>query len=144
MIGPPMEAPNWFCRSSPFLVFGVVFKPVGGVEDVVAEKFPCRAVNAVGSGLDGGIQNGARGTAKLSAEICRLHLEFLDRVQRRKDDEVRSVEEVDRVGVVVDAVQQVVVLRGAQAVGGKCARGSVAARVGLGRVHACDRAAQEM
>ena len=114
----------------------VVFKPVRGIEFIVAEKLPGRAMEAVGAGLDGGVQNRARGTAQFGAEVRCLDLEFLDRVQRRKNDKVGAVEEVDGVGVVVDAVQQVVVLRGAQAVGGECARGRIAAGVGLRRLHA--------
>ncbi len=89
-------------------------------------------MDAVGTGLDGGIQNRARGTAELGAEVRRLHLELLDRVQGGKDDEVRPVQEVDSVGVIVDAVQQVVVLRGTQAVrregAGRCVAAGVCLR----------------
>jgi hypothetical protein len=78
-------------------------------------------VNAIGSRLDGGIQNGARSTTLLGAEVCRLYLELLDRVQRGQNHEVCAVQKVDRVGIIVDAIQQVVVLRWAQAVGRECA-----------------------
>jgi hypothetical protein len=114
----------------------VVFKPVRRIQLVVAEELPHRAVQAVGAGLDGRVQNRAGGTAQFGAEVRRLHLELLDGVQRRQDDEVGAVEEVDRVGVVVDAVEQVVVLRRTQAVGRECARSRVAAGVGLRRLHA--------
>ena len=65
-----------------------------------------------------------------------LDLEFLNRVDRRQHDKVRAVEEVDGVGVVVDAVEHVVVLRGAIAVGGERAAGCIAASVRLRSVHA--------
>ena len=121
----------------------IVLKPIRGIEYVVAEKFPGRAMDTVGAGLDGGVENSARGTAQLGAEVRGLHLEFLDRVHRRKNDKVCSVEEVDSVGVVVDAIQQVVVLRGTQTIGGESSGGSIAARVGLRRVHARAELGQE-
>ena len=95
----------------------VVFKPISGVEFIVAEKLPGSAMEAVGAGFDGGVENRARGTAQFGAEVRCLDLEFLNSVERGQNNKVGSVEEVDGVGVVVDAVQQVVVLRGAKAVG---------------------------
>src|ERR1035437_1442697 len=117
-------------------MWGVVFKPIRGIEFIVAEKLPCRAMEAIGAGFDRSVENGARGTTQLGAEVSGLDLEFLDGIQRRQNDKVGSVEEVHGVGVVVDAVQQVVVLGGAQAVGGEGARGGIAAGVGLRRLHA--------
>ena len=128
-----MVPPNWFRRSSPF---ARLFKPIGRIEFIVAEELPDVAMQAVGAGLDGGVEHRTGGTAQLGAELAGLHLELLDGVHRRQDDVVGAVEEVDGVGVVVNAVQQVVVLRGAQAVGGKRARSGVAAGVGLGRLRA--------
>ena len=88
-------------------------------------------MDAVCAGLDRSVEDGAGGTAQLGAEVRRLDLEFRDRVRRRKNDEICSVQEVDGVGVVVDAIQQVVVLRGAQTVCGK------APEAALPRVSAC-------
>ena len=88
-------------------------------------------MDVVGTGLDGGIEHRAGGTAELSAEVGGLDIEFLDRVNRRKNGEVRSVEEVDRVGVIVDAVEQIVVLRGTQPFAVK------APEAALPRVSAC-------
>ena len=93
-------------------------------------------MNAVGAGLDGRVENGACGTAQFSAEIRGLHLELLNRVHRRQDDVVGSVQEVDVVRVVVDAVQQVVVLRGTKPVGRESARSRIAAGIGLRCLHA--------
>ena len=93
-------------------------------------------MQAVGAGFDGGVEDGACGAAQLGAELAGLHLDLRDGVHRRQDDVVGAVEEVDGVGVVVDTVQQVVILRGAQAIGGECARSGVAAGVGLGRLRA--------
>ena len=134
--GPPAVKPNWFWRSSPFGTLCGVFKEVGGVELVVAEKFPDVAVETVGAGLDGGVENGGAGAAELGAEVRGLHFEFLNGVDRRKNDEVRAVEEVHGVGVVVDAIEQVIVLRRAKTIGGEGAASGVAARVGLRRVDA--------
>ncbi len=115
--GPPMATPNWFSRSSPFLWCCLTsFEIVGGIQFVVAEKFPTGAVPCVRAGLDRGIQNRSARTAELGAEVCGLHPEFLNRVDWGQDDKVRAVQEVDRVGVVVDAIEQVVVLRRTEAV----------------------------
>src|ERR1019366_3449916 len=45
----------------------VVFKPIRGIEFIVAEKLPGRAMEAVGAGFDGGVENRARGTAQFGA-----------------------------------------------------------------------------
>ena len=108
-----------------------VFKEVRGVELIVAEKFPCGAVETVGAGLDGGVENGSAGAAEFGAEVGGLNLEFLNGVDRRKNDEVGAVQEVDGVGVVVDAVEQVVVLGGARPLAAK------APLAALPRVSAC-------
>ena len=81
-----------------------IFKPVRGVKDIVAKKFPGRAMNLVGAGLDRGVENGARGTAQLGTEVRSLDLKFRDRVGRRKDNKVCSVQEIHVVGIVVDAI----------------------------------------
>src|SRR5579885_212155 len=113
-----------------------VFKKVGGVELIVAEEFPGRAVKFVGAGLDGGIQNRGAGAAEFGAETGGLDAELLNGVDRGKNDEISAVQEVDRVGVVVDAVEKIVVLGGAQPVGGKSAACGIAARIRLRRVAA--------
>ena len=93
-------------------------------------------MNAVGAGLDGGIQNGARGTTELGAEIRSLDFEFLDRIQWGKNDVICPVQKVDSVRVVINAVEQVVVLRRRQTIGGKGARLRIASCIRLRRVHA--------
>ena len=70
-------------------------------------------MNLVGAGLDRSVENGARGTAQLGTKVRSLDFKFRDRVGRRKNHKVRSVQEVHVVGIVVDAIQQIVVLRGA-------------------------------
>src|SRR5205085_11677792 len=82
-----------------------VFKEVGSVEMVVAEKFPSRAVKFVGAGLDGGVEHRGSGAAEFRAEVRGLHLKFLDGVDRGKHDKVGAVKEVHGVGVIVDAVE---------------------------------------
>ncbi len=81
-------------------------------------------------------KNGGAGTAELGAEVGRFDAEFLNGVHRGQDDEVGSVEEVHSVRVVINPVEEVIVLRGAQAVGGERASGGVAAGVCLRRVDA--------
>ena len=120
-----------------------MFKPIGCIEFVVAEELPNVAMQAVGAGFDGGVEDGACGAAQLGAELAGLHLDLRDGVHRRQDDVVGAVEEVDGVGVVVDAVQQVVVLRGAQAVGGEGSGSGIAAGVGLGRLRAGSELGEE-
>src|SRR6185312_2203500 len=111
-----------------------IFKPVGRVENVVAEILPGRAVEAVGTRLDGGVEHGGAGAAKLSTEAGGLHLELLDGFQRRKHNVVGSVQEIHGVGIVVNAVQHVVVLRRPIAVGREVAGGRVTASVRLRRI----------
>src|SRR5208337_2139223 len=113
-----------------------IFKEVRRIQFVVAEKFPARTVKLVGTGLDGGIENSGARPAKLGAEVRGLHLEFLNGVDGGKDNKVRAVQEVDGVRVIVNAVKEVVVLRGPIAVGGKGAARSVTAGVCLRRIHA--------
>src|SRR5262249_32064187 len=108
-----------------------IFEIIGSVQFFVAEEFPRSTMELIGAGLDGCVEHCAGGAAELSAEIRGLNLELLNCVHRRQDDEIRSVKKVDRVGVVVDAIKHVVVLRRAEPVGRECAAGGVAARIGL-------------
>src|SRR5262249_15979237 len=111
-------------------------KKVGGVELIVAEKLPGSTMELVGAGLDRSVQNRRARPAVLSAEAGGLHLEFLNRIDRRQNHEVCPVKEVHGVGVVVDAVEQVVILRRTVTIGGESTGSGVAARIGLRRVHA--------
>jgi hypothetical protein len=72
-----------------------------------------------------------------------LHLEFFDGVDGRKHDEVGAVQEIHGIGVVVDAVEQVVILCRAETVGGEGAAGGVAAGVGLRGVYAGGELSEE-
>src|SRR5207249_9649857 len=96
-----------------------ILKEICGVELVIAKEFPERPVEMVGAGLNGGIQNGSGGPSELGAKAIGLNLEFLDGVDRRADHKMRAVEEVDQLNVIVNAVKQVVVLCGPQAIRGK-------------------------
>ena len=120
-----------------------IFEEVGSVEFVVAEEFINITVEIVGAGFHGGVQNGSTGTAKLSAEIGSLDFEFLDGVDGRKGDIVGAVEKVNGIGVVVDAVEKVVVLGGPQTVGGKGTVLGVATSVRLRGVYASGDLSEE-
>ena len=72
-----------------------VLKKIGGVEFIIANKFPGGAVKLVGAGFDGGVQYGPAGAAKLRAEVAGLNLELLDRIHRRFRRIGGAVEEID-------------------------------------------------
>ena len=76
----------------------------------------------------------ARPSSALKSAVCTLNSG--NRIQRGKNDKVCSVQEVDGVGIVVNAIEQVVVLRGLEAIGGKGAGGRIASGVRLGRIRA--------
>src|ERR1700704_3984908 len=69
-----------------------VFEKVRGIQFVIAEKFPDRAVKFIGALLDRGIENGSARAAELCAKACGLNLEFLNGVNGRKNDKVRTVQ----------------------------------------------------
>src|SRR5712675_415722 len=46
-----------------------IFKKISGVEFVVAEELPCRAMELIGSGLYRGVQNSSSGTAEFRTEV---------------------------------------------------------------------------
>ena len=106
-----------------------ILEEICGVELVIAKEFPERPVEMVGAGLNGGIQNGSGGPSELGAKAIGLNLEFLDGVDRRADHKMRAVEEVDELNVIVNAVKQVVVLCGPQAIRGKASAASEPTRV---------------
>ena len=97
----------------------------------------------IGAGLDRGIENRGSRAAVFCAEVRGLDLEFLNSVDRRKNDKVRAVEEINRVGIVINAIQHVIVLRRPITIGRKGAGRSVASRVRFGGVHAGGQLGQE-
>ena len=113
MMGKPRVAPNWFWRYLGTLVVEVL----AHVEGVVADVLPGAAVDSIGAGFDAGVDDRAGGVAELRAVGSGLDLELSESVRWRPDDVAGAVEEVDDVGVVVDAVEDEVVLLGALAVG---------------------------
>src|SRR5262249_55323889 len=108
-----------------------IFEEISGVQLVIAEEFPSGAMEAVGAGLDRGVEHRGTRASEFGAEVRSLNLEFLNGVDRRKHDEIGSVQEVHGVGVVVDAVEQIVVLRRAVAVRGEGPTRGIPSRVGL-------------
>ena len=112
-----------------------IFKIVGRVKDVVAEELPSRAVQSVGAGLNGCVENGSSRTPEFSAEVRGLNLELLNRVDRGQHNVVGAVQEVHGVGIVINAVEHVIVLRRPVAIGCKGARSRVAAGVRFRRAH---------
>ena len=108
-----------------------VFEEISRIELVIAEEFPGCAVQFVRTGLNRGIEDCGSGATELRAEIGSLHFELLHRVDRGENDKVCTVEKVDGIGIVVDAVEQVIVLRGAKTVSRESTTGSVAAGIGL-------------
>ena len=80
-------------------------KEVAGVELVVAQKFPRRAVKLVGAGLGDDIDDRAAARAELGRVLADLNTELLDRIHRRA--EVPAIEEGF---LVIGAVELVVVV----------------------------------
>ena len=74
------------------------------------------AAEGVGAARIGDVDRGARRTAVLRAHVVGHDLELADRIRRRLHHLVREALVAGAVGVVVDAVDQVVVERRAQAV----------------------------
>src|SRR5207244_10380405 len=114
-----------------------ILKEVRGVKLVVAQELPRRTVESVGTRLDRRIQNRRAGTTEFRAETARLHFELFDGINRRKNDEVGAIEEVDGIGIVIQAVEKIVVLRRTQTVRGERAVRFVTATVFLRTVDAC-------
>ena len=95
-----------------------VFRPARGVsisriQFVVAQEFVHRSVNLVRSRLDEEINRGTGRLAEGRVVDVGLHLEFLDRVRRRRDGKAAKGQVAG-----VHAVNQRVVAGGARTVGG--------------------------
>ncbi len=105
-------------------------KRVAGVEGVVAQEFETDAVEGVGPGLDGRVDDGARSLAVLGREVVGLDAELGQRVDRRLRDHVRAVLLIDDAGVVVDPVQHEAVEHRPRAIGdeGAARAGAVTTR----------------
>ncbi len=140
--GPADSDPKLILPQSALLHASGIFKPVSCIEHIVAEEFPSGTVELVGAGLNRGVENCGTGTAMLCAKTGGLNFEFLDCVDWRQNDEIRAVQEIHRVGVVVNAVEQIIVLCWAQTVGSESTGSSVAARIRLGRVYASSQSGQ--
>src|SRR6266480_3386981 len=128
-----------------FTLFDVVciFKKVRGVQLIVSEKLPYGAMQFVGALFDRGIENGSSGPAKLRAETGGLNLEFLDGIDGRKNDKVRTIQEVHSVRIVVNTIEQVIVLCRPKSIGGKSSIGGIAARICLRSVHTSSKLSQK-
>src|SRR4029077_5078730 len=68
-----------------------ILKEVRCIEDIVAEKFPSRTVEAIRTRFDRCVQNRRARAAKFRAEVRRLNLEFLNCIDRRQHHEVGAV-----------------------------------------------------
>jgi hypothetical protein len=84
---------------------------------IVAEELPERAVDHIGTRLDAGIENTASSMAKLSTVIGRPHAERLKCVRGRLDDITGAIQEVCKIHVVIDTIQDEAVLFSALPVG---------------------------
>src|SRR5947207_13975502 len=120
-----------------------VFEKVRSIKFIIAEKLPDGAVQFIGALFDRGIENGSSGPPKLCAEACGLDLEFLNGIDWGKNNKVRTIQEVHGVRIVVNAIEQIIVLRWPEAIGSEGAGGGIATRVGLRSVHARGELGQE-
>ena len=114
-IGPPSTPPYWLRRSGGFW-------PSAGLKKVVAFSAVSRknsqrvAVELVRAAAVGDVDRRAGGAPVLGALVVGDDAELADRVGRRLHHLVREALVAGAVGVVVDAVDQEVVERAAQAV----------------------------
>src|SRR5208337_1017152 len=92
-------------------------EPVKRVEFLVAHEFKKIAVKLIGAGLNDGVHDGAVAASEFGAVGIRLHLELGDGIHRGLHHIGGAVEHVAKVGVVVNAIEQEVVLQGTCAVG---------------------------
>ena len=93
----------------------------------------------IGSRLDRCVQNRRTGSSVFRAKAARLYLELRDCVDGRQYNEIGTVEEIDRIGIVVNSVQQVIILCGSITVCGERASCGVTTRIRLWRVHASSK-----
>ena len=113
---------------------GALGEEVVLVQRVIAVELPHAAAHLAGARFQRGVEHRAAGTPVLGAERAGQDFDLVHRVDRRLHDIGDAAEEVDVAGVVVDAVEEVVVLRRPDAVGGKHQR---RARPGLRRHDPC-------
>src|SRR5208337_980863 len=106
-----------------------IFKEVRCVQLVIADELPDSSVKLVGSSLDGSIQDSAARTSHLRTIVVGLDLEFLNSIHRRTDDISCPIQKIDEIGVVVHAVEQIVILRRTHTIRGKTSARAQAARV---------------
>src|SRR5438552_17804976 len=120
-----------------------VFKKIRRIQLIVSEKLPYGAMQFVGPLFDCGIENGSSGPTKLRAEACRLDLEFLNRVDRGKNNKVRTIQEIHGIRIVINTIEQVIVLRWPKSIGGKSSIGGIAACIRFGCIYARGELGQE-
>ena len=96
----------------------------------VAQVFPRISVDFVGACLNAGVQHGSSRVPEFGAVVGGIDLEFRQRVRGRLHIVAGAVLKVVDVDVVVDAVQDEVVLRGALAVGREVTRATAACAAG--------------
>src|SRR5581483_42890 len=73
----------------------LAFKEICGIELVVAEELPQRAMQIVGAGLDRSVEHSGPRAAVFGAEIRGQDFEFLNGVNRRQNYEIGAVQEVN-------------------------------------------------
>ena len=90
---------------------------VDGIQFLVSQKLPHVAVDLVCARLDDGVHDGAIAAAEFRAVGVGFDFELGDGIHRGLDHIGRAVKHVAKIGVVVDAVEQEIVLQRAGAVG---------------------------
>ena len=92
-------------------------KGVARIELFVPQIFVHASVPFISARFYGGVDNGAVAAPEFRAIRVGLHFEFLECVERRLNHVVRFVQQVGKVGIVVNPVEQKIVLQGTRAVG---------------------------
>ena len=123
-------------RRDPKLVLAIfgfrLVKKVARIQLVISKELVEVPVHIIGAGFDGGVDDRSVSAAKFRAVRIGLDFEFLDGVHRGLDHVVGFIQQVGKVGIVIDAVQQKIVLQRPAAVGAEAVSAFVA-RTGLAR-----------
>src|SRR5207248_9824654 len=110
---------------------------------IVAEEFPDGSMQVIGAGLNRRVEHRRARSTEFRAEAGSLYFEFLNGINRWQNHVICAVQEVYGVGIIVNPVEHVVVLRGPQAIGRKRSGGGITACIGLWRINSRNYLRQE-
>jgi len=77
---------------------------------VLRKYFPHASMDLIGARLDARVHHGASRVSEFRAVIAGLQIEFSQCIRRRPHDNAGTIEEVNQVRIVVNAIQNEIVL----------------------------------